>query len=486
MRMAKRERATKIMTGLQSYVHFRYGNYNKNTTLIKNNFINSLAVDADLIGLENRLNKYFIKNGNNMMGEVPEEVLERFNQVIQEKFSAADLGKINLETLGNQNSKYAKERGEALKRQVKLGQQSFYRKTAEKAIANMKQRIQYLTNSDTKEYAEQQLNSIQQEFQLLSNQMGNENRWYRSALDFRVASFAQSIEELQKILAGGSSTIHGSYAEYVVALMSAVAENKAKNGVNDILINFEKNLQNIGGQHTSAAFSIDNSHFFGKANVSEIIGNRHQIYDKNSGIVYTANTTQDKVDVNIQFNGVSLPASIKNLNLANTKFKDIHLLSGVGILALLNQEAQFVNHWLNLSPVRVGGPQMTQKNAPSGVKEAEDKNMKFLMAYRALAGGRTTKEGTNSLAKIFIVNDNSTGRFKVFGMNTILKNIQNNLDLLNIKTTPDLFSMKNIWEGRGLGYGSENAYRRVTKMLAQLNATKLYVSIDNSIIKNAF
>jgi hypothetical protein len=51
-----------------------------------------------------------------------------------------------------------------------------------------------------------------------------------------------------------------------------------------------------------------------------------------------------------------LPASIKNLNLANTKFKDIHLLSGVGILALLNQEAQFVNHWLNISPVRVGGP----------------------------------------------------------------------------------------------------------------------------------
>ena len=46
--------------------------------------------------------------------------------------------------------------------------------------------------------------------------------------------------------------------------------------------------------------------------------------------------------------------------------------------------------------------------------------------------------------------------------------------------------MKNIWIGNKEEKDSENAYRRVTNMLAQLNTIKLRVSIDKSVIKGIF
>jgi hypothetical protein len=154
---------------------------------------------------------------------------------------------------------------------------------------------------------------------------------------------------------------------------------------------------------------------------------------------------------------------VKNYNLSNPKFNDIGLLSGVGLLALLNQEARFVNHWLNISPLRIGGPKNSNQDAPTNLKNKVDEDMKLVIAYRALAGGRTTgRDNKHSLmAKIFIINDNSTGKFKVFRISDILNNISNNLDMLHITTQPDLFSMKNIWEGEDSN-NADNAYKRVT------------------------
>lgn len=481
----------KIYTGFQSYIHYNYNNYRQQKqNIIMDNFKKSLSTNADLKLLENRLNNYFIKDAKgNVMGEVPQELLTRFYEVIEEKFNNTNYEKaINFETLGNQNAKFAKKQEEHLARLVQLGHKYFSPATAKKAIDNMRKRIELLNSETTKREAEQILDEIENTFTNLKKQYSTSEhaRWYRTSKD--VNSFAASIEALAQMLAGGSGTIHGAYAEYVVALMTAVTENKTKESIDEMLTAFEKNLENIGGAQTQATFTTTN--YFGLIgdnqvdNVSTVIGGRKQIYDKDSNIVYTTNTTSDKVDVNIQFNGVELPASIKNINLQNKLYNNISLLSGRGLLALLDQEAKFVNHWLNTVPSRYGGPQ--SNNAPLKDINEANKDMKMLLAYRALVGGRKIATGGSSQkAKIFIINDNSQGKFKVFRMTDLLDDIEKNLNYLKITTYPDLFNLKNTWVGDS-NYNANSAYKRVINLLTELNVMKLHISIDKNIIKYAF
>lgn len=486
---------TRIYSGLQSYVHFKYSNYKYDEVRIKtSNFKKQLETRADLQSLENSLNKYFIKStSGDMMGEVPDEVLQYFYQVIDQKFSREDMSKINLETLGGPASKYALHKQQEFDRLIKLGSQYFNKKTIIKAIKEINKRIPYLIESDGKKDIVKKFNDIKTIFKKLNQDGQREMKWWHRS-NKEVDELATLIAEVNKMLASGRSTVHGAYAEYIVALMSAVGEEKGQKTVDEIIRDFKDNLINIGGAKTQATFSTKN--FFGLTSevtgtkqdvqsvVSEVIGKRHQYYDADSNIVYTSNITQDKVDVDIKFNGVNLPVSVKNINLNHPTIPDISLLHGTGILALLDQEAKFVNHWLNISPERVGND--VNDNASASDKKRVDDDMKLLIAYRSLAGGRSIVTGKAQLAKVFVVNDNSTGKFKVFRIYDLLNDIEKDLNFLNITTEPDIFNLKNKWIGVQKELSAENAYRRVIDLLAKLNAAKISVSINKNIIQKAF
>lgn len=472
-----------IYTGLQSYVHYRYNNYTptQNAALNRERLLSTVLVNKqDLKGLETRLNRYYLNKGN-LQGIVPQEVLNKFNKIIEEKLGTSRVNKsINFETLGNQNSKFAEQAWGNFSRQVDLGKTKFKLQTAEKALREIKNRMSYLVNEETQQNIEKEIVGIESIIKDLGERFATDTYVPRS--DAQAETLAQKIQYLESVLSGGSATVHGAYAEYVVALMAACVESKGKSETEKMLKDFQKNLENIGGTRTQAAFSMGNDSYFGTSNINTIMGNRKQKHDVASNIVYTSNFTQDKVDVNIQFKGKTIPTSVKNYNLANTNFDKISLLSGTGILALLNQEARFVNHWLNISPIRQG---LTVSQAPSGEKSTVDSDMKFLLAYRGMVGGRLSAQGQSAAAKVLVINDNSQGRFRVFRVSSLLRNISNDLSLIDIKTSPNLFEMKNEWVGESMK-NSENAYSRVTNLLAELNRIKIHISMDKKLIKPAF
>jgi len=106
--------------------------------------------------------------------------------------------------------------------------------------------------------------------------------------------------------------------------------------------------------------------------------------------------------------------------------------SGVSILSLMQEDGDFLNHYLNITAsVRSDKPESNRVGDWSKVTLA-NRILKESMTLRAIAGGilkfntNTNSFGPNAQAEILILNDNN-GMFKVYFIDDLINKIMSDV-----------------------------------------------------------
>ena len=180
------------------------------------------------------------------------------------------------------------------------------------------------------------------------------------------------------------STYNGELGEYIIASCGNIALKEAGQAINDSLTSL------IKGDEKSS-FSLDES-LLPKKVQEELVRITDGQYN-----LYRIQNTQNKVDVEIQFNDMNLGVSVKNYK-RRRKSKGAHLQDVNLIYQLAAAADNFGNHWLNIHSLDIepGRDQMDDALTQS-------------VRYEALVSGNLMKGASASLANVFIAIDAQNG-----------------------------------------------------------------------------
>lgn len=196
---------------------------------------------------------------------------------------------------------------------------------------------------------------------------------------------------------------------------------------------------------------------------------------KNFGdMLEKTSVSQGKVDVEIWWKGQDqisqlLEASIKNADFSRYY---IHVLSGSSLLFMIQDlDTDFVNHFLNLFAKHKG----KDSNDFMNLKQQMAEEMRLVLLYKGLTGDNYQRESAN----LFIVNDNNTGKVRVYKMQDLVDRAVENIKVLkgiqiNGKTLNEKISFVNNW--------SETPDIRISSLLAQVQAAKVSASIFTGLL----
>lgn len=211
-----------------------------------------------------------------------------------------------------------------------------------------------------------------------------------------------------------------------------------------------------------------------------------------NGVLNTSASSQGKVDVHLNWQGQDLKISAKNVNLGNGDNRSwyIHLLSGSSLLYLLQDvDGDFVNHFLNLCSVvdKTGASGALAQSKVSIINE-----VKLILMYKALTGDNYKRQAAN----IFAVNDNASGRIRLFTMGELVDKIiasGNSSNAIYEKgitmgQSGSTFNAKlkfnNTWVGGDNNPNETDAQKRISAVLSDAHSKKINVSIHSSFIKS--
>lgn len=180
------------------------------------------------------------------------------------------------------------------------------------------------------------------------------------------------------------ATFNGELGEYIIASCGNIALKEAGQAINDSLTSL------IKGDEKSS-FSLDES-LLPKKIQEELVRITDGQYN-----LYRIQNTQNKVDVEIQFNDMNLGVSVKNYK-RRRKSKGAHLQDVNLIYQLAAAADNFGNHWLNIHSLDI----------ESGRDQMDDA-LTQSVRYEALVSGNLMKGASASLANVFIAIDAQNG-----------------------------------------------------------------------------
>ena len=155
--------------------------------------------------------------------------------------------------------------------------------------------------------------------------------------------------------------------------------------------------------------------------------------------------------------------------------KDVHLLSGRSVLALVQDYEIFLNHYLNV----VSNHPDKEPNTIDLTQAHEA--MKLTILLKALEGGVFSNKGYTDKAELFIINDNSQGKFKVYYIFDILDEVSKKLEYLKTGEYDEVTKLNNDWIGVEKEPNMSDAKVRISNLLKQLHEMPLEVSVSKQI-----
>lgn len=278
----------------------------------------------------------------------------------------------------------------------------------------------------------------------------------------------------------------GEIGEYYAAIAVQAAKLKGQKITDDLKQEFinninkmtEKELGLTGKQRSSVAMSVQNV-------IGGNAGNRpdhviNGLFTDFIGGQMRLTSTQDKVDLNIQLEGLDTPIAASIKNYSRIGEMGVHVHSGVSILSLTQEYTDFMNHYLNVS-VRAAGSSQDYSSA-NAILPKMNETLKLTMALKAIAGGilKLGKGGfgPSQQAEVFILND-SSGYYSVYFVDDLLDQIMKNINkYVKIDGIESDTTWKQIWvasQNNKKDYGA--AYSRILGVLNQLHRFKLSISL---------
>ena len=205
------------------------------------------------------------------------------------------------------------------------------------------------------------------------------------------------VRKVQLSTVNNTAALHGEFGEQVVQACGAKMQELANEAITSTIVGNEK-----------TSFSLEKDKVM--KGVQPIIKAQDN-YD-----IYTAHSSQNKIDVEIKIKDINIGASVKAYgakgNTIRAHIQDIHNL----LYSLAATQNEFANHWLNMHA-------LTEYNKSN--MEEMDKVLEDALRYEALSAGNLLKENTKE-ANTFIAIDVNSGRVYAKTAYDILTNEKSN------------------------------------------------------------
>lgn len=257
----------------------------------------------------------------------------------------------------------------------------------------------------------------------------------------------------------------GDLFEYAIALAPAVAKINAGTNIEEYMQQLEKQVS--GGDRSRVVIDFDKNNFTEHLNLKQL-EMKGYVVSEGTKTAYSYGTSQEKIDVRLEWEGENLTISAKNVNLNSPM--GIHILSGSSLLYLLQDEnTDFVNHYLNI--VATHEDHVAINADIAGAHEA----MKYTLLFKALSGQTFGREG----ATLFIVNDNTkSGGVHIYDIKGLINKASDNLEAFTSVTSngQDIASLQ-INNARRKTYSD-----RITAFIAEVHKQKISATLKPALL----
>ena len=257
---------------------------------------------------------------------------------------------------------------------------------------------------------------------------------------------------------GAAGLQKGTLFEYMIAVAPLVGQGGG-------LKRLQEAISHVVGTTGKSKVTFDPNDFAPAVNLQKVLGNSYK-YDANENLYSTTIAAQDKVDVELTFNEKSVGVSAKNVNLQSGF--DIHLLSGASMLSLLASiGSDYANHYLNV--VATNGNYML--GSLINLAHESFKVSALLLAFEGYRSGAAK-------ANVFIVNDNTTGRVRVYNIADLILAATSTINSYAVTANGgpiESIQLKNEWNEEGYP-------GRITELLASVHAQKISVTLSPSLL----
>jgi hypothetical protein len=303
----------------------------------------------------------------------------------------------------------------------------------------------------------------------LKNTSVNKLQNKRIGLDDQTQNLITTINSVLKTYAAtpAINLQKGDLFEYAIALAPAVAKINAGESIDEYMKQLEQQVS--GGDRSRVVIDFDKNSFTENLNLKQL-EMKGYVVSESTKTAYSYGTSQEKIDVRLEWEGENLAISAKNVNLGSPL--GVHILSGSSLLYLLQDEnTDFVNHYLNIIATHEDNVSINADIA--GAHEA----MKYTLLFKALTGQTFGREG----ATLFIVNDNSvkSGGVHIYDMKGLLNKASDNLEAFTSVTAngQDIASLQ-INNSRKKTYSD-----RITAFIAEVHKQKISATLKPALLK---
>lgn len=480
------------MSAIGDYIHLHAANYNKyginqkgegkkehfNFAKQKENINNRLKATKlkNKNKLESSLNSILSTqdNSENNVSAIHKEI----ERILNERF-AETLGKINWNT-GNISADLTRAKETTAKAiETSAKQQSVELKSIMMRIRAIEEARNSITSVEKQSALTEKINKIYKELNqiltgsqrgmitYLKNTSVNQLQNRRIELNENTQNLVTTINSILKAYAAipAINLQKGDLFEYAIALAPAVAKISAGENIDEYMKQLATQVS--GGDRSRVVIDFDKNNFTEHLNLKQLEMKGYVVSDSTK-TAYSYGTSQEKIDVRLEWEGENLAISAKNVNLKS--LNGVHILSDSSLLYLLQDEgADFINHYLNIIATHEDSVKI---NADiTGAHEA----MKYTLLFKALSGQTFGREG----ATLFIVNDNTmSGGVHIFGIKDLIDKASENLEAFTSITSngQDISSLQ-INNARKKTYSD-----RITAFMAEVHKQKISASLKPSLL----
>ena len=289
-----------------------------------------------------------------------------------------------------------------------------------------------------------------------------------------------------------TSEAQGEILEYATSAGMAIIQEELGNGLKD-LIGPDGAMANwLANKKVSSYTAVQKGSFLAMDYYTEIL-NANQItgfkkgshlngsYQIKDGATMVVNTTQNTVDIMIDFpDGSSLSglnglgASLKSYE--NIGHRKVTIISEMPLSSVLNLlQTDFANHYLNLLV-------SSKMYANAGYEKQATDEIKAAVLMRGLIGLRDAFNPNSTLLNnLFIVHDRvKGGEFQVIDAGMMANDYLEDLDKAKITGLPGYGSLNsvNVWYGQMAWPKMSEAMVRITRLVAETRAFKLKMELS--------
>ena len=277
----------------------------------------------------------------------------------------------------------------------------------------------------------------------------------------------------------------GDLFEYIIALTKIKANGLGMKELNNGLKKAKENIK--GDKKSSVEIDLGNIN----NEVAQLLRPTNYRIDKDQNTLISIKTSQEKIDVELNWKGKDIAISAKNINLSSPN-AHINILSGSSLLYLLQDEdTNFINHYLNITATHAD-----KEPSPLLIASAHA-SAKAAVVVKALSGATFKRKQ----ATTFIANDNSKkgkSSIQIYDIYDMLEIATKDMQSLNNYT--QVKTGNNKW-GKDLStirfqnniigstnnteeINDNNAAKRIANLLIDMHKKKIYVALSPTLLSN--